>query len=213
MTELSPVDQRPRSASSSSTARTRIGSRAAHSILQKPGSSIDVTLVGTSVERTPDAERPLSSTDVTAVEISVDEPAHGPPSSQRQGFDVAYTNSLLDEGSSCIKLILVSRTLPDIETELQEFEKQTIEAEKKDLELYVSSEIYHRMKKGILQFNDRSLKDEIVDGLVKNASGMYVGSFLFRLYLPLTDLTGFAGSPVRLIIYASSLQTEINEMP
>jgi hypothetical protein len=83
--------------------------------------------------------------------------------------DATSMDSLEKEDSACIKLLLVSRTLPDIETEFENFEKQIIKAEEKDLQLYVSSEIHHRMNKGTLRFSDRLLKDEIVDGLIQNA--------------------------------------------
>ncbi len=86
--------------------------------------------------------------------------------------DTTSMDSLEKEDSACIKLLLVSWTLPDIETELENFEKQNIEAEEKDLQLYVSSEIHHRMNKGTLRFSDLSLKDEIVGGLIQNAQGM-----------------------------------------
>jgi len=87
-------------------------------------------------------------------------------------LDTTSMDSLEKEDSTCVKLLLVSPTLPDIETEFENFEKQIIKAEEKDLQLYVSSEIHHRMNKGTLRFSDRLLKDEIVDGLIENAQGM-----------------------------------------
>lgn len=71
-----------------------------------------------------------------------------------------------------IKLLFISRTQRDIESRMLDFDQQIIEAREDDLLLYVASEIDHRISKGHLRFQDRSLKEDIIDGLVSHAQGM-----------------------------------------
>jgi hypothetical protein len=89
------------------------------------------------------------------------------PASVVSGSDLTHTHS-----HSRVKLLFVSRTASDIEEILSQFDKQIIEANKDDIDLYVLSEVDRRMRSGELRFGNSSLKRDIIEELVKNAQGM-----------------------------------------
>jgi len=63
---------------------------------------------------------------------------------------------------------------------LRDFAEQIIEADKDDLTIYVLSEMDRYMKKSRLKFSNLALKEQILDGLIGGANGMYVVHQLYR---------------------------------
>ncbi|KAL2066521.1 hypothetical protein VTL71DRAFT_2592 [Oculimacula yallundae] len=86
---------------------------------------------------------------------------------------IGSTGSTIRTSMPRIKLLFVSRSQRDIESRLEDFQQQVIQARPDDLLLYVASEIEHRIFKRQMRFSDEALKEEIIDGLVKNAQGMF----------------------------------------
>lgn len=84
------------------------------------------------------------------------------------------------QSTTRIKSLFVSRTLPYIKMALRDFAEQIIEADKDDLTIYVLSEMDRYMKKSRLKFSNLALKEQILDGLIGGANGMYVVHQLYR---------------------------------
>lgn len=76
------------------------------------------------------------------------------------------------ETSRRIKTMFSSRDEPDIRRHLSSYESLRAEAREADLRLYVGAEIETRIKKGQLRLRDASIKEKIMESLVKGADGM-----------------------------------------
>ena len=82
--------------------------------------------------------------------------------------------ALNDVDDSTIKTIFLSRDEIEIRERLEDYTKVSIAARSSDLELYVAAEIDIRIRKKRLRLKDQSLKEHILERLVRGAEGMYV---------------------------------------
>lgn len=90
---------------------------------------------------------------------------------------------LATKQSSNIKVILVSREDPQIETHLGSFDKVSISAQSSDLRLFVSAQIQERTEDSRWRIRSTELEAEIIRRLVHGSEGMSVRdcSFAFEL--------------------------------
>ncbi len=91
------------------------------------------------------------------------------------GFNLkAVTQALasLKAETSKFKHLLFSRDEYDIRSILKDYSKVSVAARSSDLNLYVNAEIERRICNGDLRMCDQTLKDHIVERLVRGADGM-----------------------------------------
>ncbi|KAI2601749.1 ankyrin [Hypoxylon sp. NC1633] len=80
----------------------------------------------------------------------------------------------ISKDSDNISMALLSRDEPNIRDYLEEdFECESVAAHTEDITEYVTAEIEERIRTGRLRIDDLDIKDEIMQGLIDGAAGMF----------------------------------------
>lgn len=87
-------------------------------------------------------------------------------------FDTLDLLKQIGEAQSNTRVLLASRSEPEIEQSLSDFECMSIAARSSDLEQFVAREIEKRIKRGELNIKNMDLKEQIIKRLIHGAEGM-----------------------------------------
>ena len=90
----------------------------------------------------------------------------------RQNQITALLSDLAARELSNIKILLLSRDVPDVRRHVDSFVQLSIAAQSSDLRLYVAAQIEERTKEGRLRLRTADFKAEIMERLVEGAEGM-----------------------------------------